>query len=117
MTALAVGLPLGWEAHLLLLQLEHLPQTRALPPLREAALGQPLEVLLGLLHLEGQRDAHALGDVRLLSPLPERVVNGSITSGAEAAPKAKFSASARWRGINPGFSGEWSSTQLRCCIP
>src|SRR5437773_8143435 len=79
---------LGGEArYLLLLELEHVPETRAPASLGEAALGEPLEVLLGLLHLEGHRDARALGDVLLLEPLArendERLQDLGRVAGAE----------------------------------
>src|SRR5690349_12731953 len=52
-----------------LVQLDHLPQARALAALGHPALGEALEVLVGLLQLEGVRDANALLDVLLLEPL------------------------------------------------
>src|SRR5439155_361819 len=73
--------------YLLLLELEHVPETRAPAALREAALGEPLEVLLGLLHLEGQRDTRALRDVLLLQALAgeddERLQHLGRIAGAE----------------------------------
>src|SRR6185312_1208014 len=64
----AVGVSRG-EAHGLLGELDHVPQTGALAALGHAALGEALEVLVGLLVLERHRDADALLDVLLLETL------------------------------------------------